>query len=109
VRLRRHLRLCRLPFEIRLQIYHYCIPRKYVIRVSSPRFYIQRLFQEKDYPVDLENVLDFEDDTLGLEGTRELGFDDNIENSEADVVYSLGYTFDMESNYWNCTVILEGC
>jgi hypothetical protein len=30
--------LLRLPFEIRLQIYHYCIPRKRVIEVSRPRF-----------------------------------------------------------------------
>jgi hypothetical protein len=30
--------LLHLPFEIRLQIYHYCIPRKRVIEVSRPRF-----------------------------------------------------------------------
>jgi hypothetical protein len=30
--------LLRLPFEIRLQIYYYCIPRNRVIEVSRPRF-----------------------------------------------------------------------
>ncbi|PMD32978.1 hypothetical protein L207DRAFT_590050 [Hyaloscypha variabilis F] len=60
--------LLRLPFEIRLQIYHYYIPRKYAIEVSGTRFYIRWPFEEKDHTVDLEDALDFEDDTLGLEG-----------------------------------------
>jgi hypothetical protein len=30
--------LLRLPFEIRPQIYHYCIPRKHIIDVSIPQF-----------------------------------------------------------------------
>ena len=106
--------LLRLPFEIRLQIYHYCIPRKYVIEVSDPRFYIRWPYEEKDHTVDLEDALDFEDDTLdleddtlGLEGTLELedttGFEDDMENLEADDVYSGGYTLDMEGDYWNCS------
>lgn len=61
--------LLRLPFEIRLQIYRYCIPRKYVIEVNDPRF------EETHHTVDLEDALDFEDDkddTLGLEGTLDM-------------------------------------
>ncbi|KAH6678669.1 hypothetical protein B0J14DRAFT_583236 [Halenospora varia] len=32
--------LLRLPYEIRLQIYHYCIPRKRTIEVWCPQFYV---------------------------------------------------------------------
>lgn len=59
--------LLRLPFEIRLQIYHYCIPRKYVINVGDPRFYTQRSYEGKDHTVDFKDEMDFEDDTLDLE------------------------------------------
>jgi hypothetical protein len=48
--------LLRLPFEVRLQIYHYCIPHKYVIEVSDPRFYIRWPFEEKNHTVDLEDA-----------------------------------------------------
>lgn len=102
--------LLRLPFEIRLQIYHYCIPQKYVIEVSNPRFYIRWPFEKKDHTIDLENALDFKDDTLdseddavGLQGTLEGGSEDDIKNMDADVVYSAGYTLDMEGEYWNCS------
>jgi len=60
--------LLRLPFEIRLQIYYYCIPRKNVIDVRDPRFYIGWPYEEADRTLDLEDALDFEDDTLHLEG-----------------------------------------
>jgi len=104
--------LLRLPLEIRLQIYYYCIPRKYVIEVSNPRFHIGWPYEEKDQTVDLEDALDFkddildlEDDTLGLEGTLELedalGFEDDVVNLEANAVYSGGYNLDMEGDYWN--------
>jgi hypothetical protein len=43
-----------LPFEIRLQIYRYCIPRKRVIGVSYPRFPIEWPLKEEG------NTLDFE-------------------------------------------------
>ena len=39
--------LLNLPFEIRLQIYHYCIPRKRVIAVSYPRFPIEWPLEEE--------------------------------------------------------------
>jgi hypothetical protein len=87
--------LLRLQFEVRLQIYHCCIPRKYVIEVSDPRFYIRWPFEEKNHTVDLkdallfnDDTLDLEDDTLDLEGTLELGFEDDMENLEAEAVYS---------------------
>jgi hypothetical protein len=50
--------LLRLPIEIRLQIYYYCVPRKRIIDVANPRFNTQW------YSVD--RILDFKavrDDT----------------------------------------------
>jgi hypothetical protein len=114
--------LLRLPFEIRLQIYHYCIPRKYVIEVGNPCFYIRWPFKENDHTVDLalgleddtldleddtleleDDTLDLEDDTLDLEGTLELEDEDedDMENLEANAPYSGGYTLDIEGDYWN--------
>ena len=59
----------------------------------------------KDHTVDLEDSLDFEDDTLGLEGALDLedttSFEDDMENLEADAVYLGGCTLDMEDGYWN--------
>ena len=81
--------------------------------MGNPRFYIRWPFKEKDYTVDLEDfkdntldleddTLDLEDDTLSLEGTLELEDEDDIENLEADAVYSGGYTLDIEGD-WNCS------
>jgi hypothetical protein len=52
--------LLRLPFEIRLQIYHYCIPHKRVIEVSRSRFNTSWPFVDRT--LDFEDALDFEDD-----------------------------------------------
>jgi hypothetical protein len=52
--------LLRLLFKIRLQIYHYYIPRKRVIEVSRPRFNTSWLFVNRT--LDFEDALDFEDD-----------------------------------------------
>ena len=46
--------LLRLPIEIRLEIYYYCIPRKHVVavcgyRVRRPRFYIPRRCSTHSY------------------------------------------------------------
>ena len=90
--------LLRLPFEIRLQIYHYCIPRKRVIEVSNPCFCIRWPYEEVDYTLDLEDAPDFEDDTLDLEDA--LGSEDDAVNLEADAVYSGGCTMDLERDYW---------
>ena len=71
-----------LPFEIRLQIFYYCIPRKHIIDKWGPRFYIGWPYEKKDHTVDLDNALDFKDDILGLKGTLELedtlSFEDDV-------------------------------
>ncbi|KAH8665980.1 hypothetical protein BGZ60DRAFT_432149 [Tricladium varicosporioides] len=46
--------LLRLPYEIRLRIYHYCIPRKRTIEVYSPHFYIP-YWEGADQHVDPQN------------------------------------------------------
>jgi hypothetical protein len=45
--------LLSLPLELRLQIYHYCIPRKRIVEVAHPRF-------EFEWP-SVDHTLDFED------------------------------------------------
>lgn len=53
--------LFRLPFELRLQIYHYCIPRKQVIDVCSPRFDTWWHYQETNPKWNLDCASSFED------------------------------------------------
>jgi hypothetical protein len=81
--------LLRLPFEIRLQIFRYCIPRKHLIEVSSPRFYIGWPYEEVDHTLNLRDARDFEDDP-----------DPELED---DAVYLEEYTLDLEDH----TVYLE--
>jgi hypothetical protein len=54
--------LLNIPFEIRLQIYHYCIPRKRIVEVTHPRFPVRWPFEEEG------DTLDFESGTLDLVG-----------------------------------------
>ncbi|KAH9204434.1 hypothetical protein DL95DRAFT_418272 [Leptodontidium sp. 2 PMI_412] len=96
--------LLRLPFEIRLKIYYYCIPRRYVIEVSDPRFYTRWPFEEVDHTLDLEDASDFEDDTVDLEDeTLDLEqpqeFEDDPVDLEDNAVYSGSYTLDSEDDY----------
>lgn len=79
--------LLRLPFEIRLQIYYYCIPRKRVIEVSWPRFYIGWPFEE------LGHTLNLEDDTPG--------FEEDALDLEDDAVNLKDYNLDFGGDYWN--------
>lgn len=46
--------LVRLPIEIRLEIYYYCIPRKRIIEVIAPRFNTQWSLLDRN--VDFEDV-----------------------------------------------------
>jgi hypothetical protein len=41
--------------------------------------------------------------TLSAWGSLELEDEDDMENLEADAVYSGGYTLDIEGDYWNCS------
>jgi hypothetical protein len=77
--------LLRLPAEIRLQIYHHCIPRKRIIEVNRPRFDPQWLFMddghdqtEREFNQDLEE----DDDVYDFEGA-----DVNDRDSNSAVVY----------------------
>lgn len=106
-----------LPFEIRLQIYRYCIPRKQVIEVSHPRFHIGWPYEEVDRSLDLEEAPDFEhgipgsEDSLHLDGTLgsavTLGMEETLDSEDsaaslrADAPYSGGGCLDWEGGYWN--------
>lgn len=92
--------LLRLPFEIRLQIYHYCIPRKRVIEVSMPRFYSGWPYEEVDRTLDFERGPDFEDNTLELEDT--LSDREEALDLESDTMSLKGYNADWEGDYWDC-------
>jgi len=76
--------LLRLPFEIRLQIYHYCIPRKRVIEATNPGF--------NTYYYSSNRILDFGD----VQDRADLGStyleDDDVYDTELgdDVVYDYG-------------------
>jgi hypothetical protein len=76
--------------------------------VSDPLFFTRWPFEEKNYTVNLgddllfkDDTLDLEDDTLDLKGTLEVGSEDDIENLEAEAVYSGGYTLDMAGDFRN--------
>jgi hypothetical protein len=88
--------LLRLPFEIRLQIYHYCIPRKRerVIEVSRPRFNTSWPF---DRTLDFEDALDFEDD-LDLEDDPHLEGEAVLEVRILDLE---DYVLDFDGDWWN--------
>lgn len=76
--------LLRLPMEIRLQIYSYCIPRKRIIAVTFPRFNTQ-------YPF-LDRILDFNDVQDWADLGNDLVSEDGVLHlpevkAEDDVVY----------------------
>jgi hypothetical protein len=66
--------LLRLPFEIRLQIYHYCIPRKRLVEVGSPYFIHQWYSEdhastfEEDQDDDSEHNAAYPKDRAKLDG-----------------------------------------
>jgi hypothetical protein len=66
--------LVRLPIEIRLEIYYYCIPRKRVIEVSHPRLNTQWLSADR--------TLDFED----VQDETDLGDDPDLEDDVTHVL-----------------------
>jgi hypothetical protein len=76
--------LC-LPFEIRLQIYRYCIPQRNMINVSMPRFDLVRSFEGRDLFLDSE-------DTTSSQGAS-LDVENDVEN---DVVNEEDYQIDWE-------------
>jgi hypothetical protein len=73
--------LLRLPFELRLQIYHYCIPQKRVIDVHSPCFPIEWPYEQSDHTLDRRNSPNFSDDGL--------------ENPVGDII------LDLEDGWWD--------
>jgi len=105
--------LLRLPFEIRLQIYRYCIPRKHVVEVSSPRFYIGWPYVGVDHTLGSEDILSSKEDTLDLEDDAvevedyNLGFGDTLSSEEDalgledDAVNLEDYNLDLDGDYWN--------
>ena len=81
--------LLRLPFELRLQIYNYCIPRKYVIDVSMLRFHTGGPYDGADRILNFNDAPNFEDDSLDLEDTSD---------SDGDVRYLEGDEVDLEDD-----------
>lgn len=82
--------LLRLPFEIRLQIYYHCIPRKRVIDVAHPHFIPQwplDLEHRPQNPDHLEYVQDSEDDV------------ERIQDSEDDVEHIQDSEENVEDNH----------
>lgn len=83
--------LLTLPLEIRLQIYHYCIPRKRIIEVSGPHFHGRWSLEEEastqeveeeantfdnEEEADTQHVEEMEDDTQVFEsGTQDIVLD----------------------------------
>ena len=102
-----------LPFEIRLQIYCYCIPRKCIIGVSHPRFPI-------GWPLEQEgDTLDFEGDYWNLNKNKnsllllskqlseeclDILYGENISKLycrlAGDLIFRRGQ-FSIESGYWD--------
>ena len=99
--------LLRLPPEIRLQIYHYCIPRKRVIEASNPSFNTH--YYSPNRILDFEDVQDKADlrSAQGLEddGAYDTDLEDAVvhgSDSQHRVVYDPTQNFeDYFHNFWN--------
>lgn len=87
--------LC-LPFEIRLQIYHYCIPRNCVIGVGTP--HLNTHSSSVDRTLDFGDALDFEHDP-DLEVDHDLT-DNDAMCLEDGTTHQKDQALYLENNYW---------
>ncbi|KAF9728615.1 hypothetical protein PMIN01_13443 [Paraphaeosphaeria minitans] len=99
--------LLRLPIEIRLQIYYYCIPRKCIIDVANPRFNTQWFSVDRilDFKAvlddtDSENLLD-DTDSEDVQDSEDVLVDMNLDDPQDEMclnavqkLHSLGEDFD---------------
>lgn len=92
--------LLRLPFEIRLQIYYYYIPRKRVIEVSMPSFHIAWLY-EVNHTIDVKDALSFDSEEDALDMEKPLSYGENTRELKGDMVTLEDHSPDLDDNYCN--------
>lgn len=68
--------LLRLPIELRLQIYHYCIPRGSIIEVACSCYFFQQPSETHLYDRDSEAVIAYDVDLEGDIEHNEYSMDD---------------------------------
>lgn len=108
--------LLRLPIEIRLQIYYYCIPRKRIVEVANPRFNTQWFSMDRTLgfkavrnDTDSENLFGDtdSDDEWGFNAVRNLNFLDDADITQDET--SLDDVQDLEDVSYDPIIEWEDC